>query len=67
MATKKLMAISILNGIITLIEDDGSINCYTQRGIRDKLTNHERAIELANGRLDPSYVKYPELPKDYSI
>ena len=28
-----LMAVSIMNGIITLIEDDGTIQCYRQRGI----------------------------------
>ena len=61
-----LMAVSIMNGIITLIEDDGTIQCYRQRGIT-RLSKAAIEQEVRGGRLVSSWMKYRELPANFSI
>lgn len=63
---KYLMAVSIINGVIMLIEEDGRIAYYRQRGI-NKLSNSEIANEVNCGRLNPRWYDIPELPRNYSI
>lgn len=71
MSTKKqereyLTAISITGGIITLIQPDGSIGLYRQRGI-GQLSLATKALLINHGQLDPWWEKYRELPKNWSI
>lgn len=61
-----LTAISIINGIILLIEEDGSINEYRQRGIQTLSPNVINS-EIRHGRLNSYWRNYPELPANYSI
>lgn len=61
-----ILAISIVDGVITLIEPDGSIGYYRQRGI-DKLTAEEIEIAIRNGLLSREALDLPELPEHYQI
>lgn len=60
------MAISIVNGIIMLIETDGQLSYYRQRGI-STLSDSEIANEIKCGRLDGRWKDVQELPRNYSI
>lgn len=61
-----LTAISIIGGIITLIEPNGNIGYYRQRGIQTmepmRITRLIRA-----GSLDPNWRSVKELPRNWSI
>ena len=59
-------AVGISNGIITLIENNGNLNNYRQRGI-DTLSKSDIANEISCGRLNKNWGAYPELPFNYSI
>lgn len=61
-----LTAISITNGIILLIEEDGTLNEYRQRGIQTLSPNIINS-EIRHGRLNSYWRNYPELPANYSI
>lgn len=61
-----ITAISIEAGLIFLIEPNGELGWYRQRGIKT-LTEAEIRSEVASGRLNPAWAKYPELPRNYSI
>lgn len=61
-----LTAISIENGIITLIEPYGNIGYYRQRGIQ-ALGAMRIAEEVVSGRLDANWDKVPELPRNWTI
>lgn len=61
-----IIAISIDSGIITLIEPNGSISNYRQRGIQ-RLPKSIIATEIKAGNLNPLWEKIPELPRNYSI
>lgn len=61
-----ITAISIDRGIITLIEPDGSINYYRQRGMNTIPVNQIKVL-IAKGLLDPNWKQVKELPKHYSI
>ena len=61
-----LTAVGIKSGIITLIDENGNIVYYRQRGI-DKLTNEQRAKLIHYGLLASNWDKYRELPKYISI
>ena len=72
MATQKkerLLAISINQGVIEVIESNGHINWYLQRGIHS-LYKHSREIverEVQLGNLDYRWRELSELPNKYSI
>lgn len=66
MGRKYLMAIGIWRGIITLIEEDGTIAFYRQRGIH-KLPRYAIYKMMKEGKLDVNWRNYRELPRDYSI
>lgn len=70
MAEKKeriyLMAVSISNGIITLIDEDGTIVNYRQRGIQ-RLSEEQQKLLIAMGMLNVRWKSYKELPKHISI
>lgn len=59
-------AISIEAGIITLIEPDGELAQYRQRGI-DKLSKQRVAELMGQGLLAPYWWQYKALPSNYSI
>ena len=61
-----ITAISIDKGIITLIEPDGMINYYRQRGI-NTIDAPVKAQLIKRGLLDSNWDKVKELPKHYSI
>lgn len=61
-----LTAVSIDKGIITLIEDDGSIENYRQRGIQ-KLTASQIGNLIRVGALYANWKQFRELPAHYSI
>lgn len=61
-----ILAISVINGVITLIEPDGSIGYYRQRGI-DKLTAEEIEMAIQNKILSREALSLPELPRHYEI
>lgn len=61
-----LIAVHIINGIILLIEPDGSLGEYRQRGIQTLSPNVIKS-EIRNGKLNAHWKSYPELPKNYSI
>lgn len=70
MATKKereyLTAIAIEKGIITLIEPDGLIGFYRQRGIK-ALSEQQRQVLIKNNVLDARWEQAKELPRHWSI
>lgn len=69
MATQErlyLTAISIVAGIITLIDVDGQIVMYRQRGIQ-KFSDKQLKLLFSTGLLNPNWKMYRELPKNISI
>lgn len=56
-----LTAISIINGIISLIDMNGEIKCYRQRGIH-RLNEKQLRYLINHGYLDANWEKYEELP-----
>lgn len=63
---KYITAICIMQGIIELIEPNGEIGYYRQRGIK-ALSPSVRDRVIKDGFLDKNWGKYPELPKNYTI
>ena len=61
-----LTAVSVINGIITLIEPNGSIGTYRQRGIQ-RLSKTQISNLIQAGALNSEWNKVPELPSNYSI
>lgn len=61
-----LTAVSIIGGIITLIDLDGNIKYYRQRGI-GKLTDGQRQGLIAMGLLQRNWSMFSELPSYISI
>lgn len=59
-------AVSIIGGIITLIEPTGDIGYYRQRGI-EKITPEKRCTLIRIGALNIDWAKYKSLPRNYSI
>lgn len=59
-------AISIDAGIITLIEPDGQIAYYRQRGI-GSLNQAQHQILISMGLLNKNWKQAKELPKHYTI
>ena len=71
MATPKqpreyLTAIAIEMGIITLIEPDGVIGFYRQRGIGSIEPAKQQQL-IRQGLLDPRWRQAKELPRNWSI
>lgn len=62
----EVTVVSVFKGIITLIENDGSIGVYRQRGIKslgvDTLQN-----EINSGRLSVSTLCVEDLPYEYKL
>lgn len=63
---KKLTAISVINGVITLIDENGMIRQYRQRGI-SKLPITLFMSLVNNGILHEDCLNFNELPSNYSI
>lgn len=63
---KRITVISIFTGIVHLIEPDGTIRYYRQRGI-DKLTPEQFERCVRAGILRRDIMQFPELPRDYAI
>ena len=61
-----LTAIAIHKGIIQLIDPDGQIVCYRQRGIQT-LGKEIIASEIRKGYLHNLWQNYKELPANWSI
>jgi hypothetical protein len=70
MRTKKerqyLTAVTICGGIITLIDYEGNICYYRQRGI-NKFTEAQRKVLISSGLLQRNWEQYKELPSHISI
>ena len=61
-----LTAITICGGIITLIDYDGNLCYYRQRGIH-KFNEQQRRILISTGLLHKDWANYKELPNYISI
>ena len=61
-----LTAITVVSGIITLIDSNGIIQYYRQRGIK-KLTDKQRQMLISIGLLQRDWEKFKELPSHISI
>lgn len=61
-----LTAITIVGGIITLIDNNGSIQYFRQRGIK-KIPDKQRQILISIGLLQRDWERYKELPSNISI
>ncbi len=61
-----LIAISIDAGLITLIDPDGEIGVYRQRGI-DKFNDVQLDYLVQNRFLNKSWRNYKEVPKNWSL
>lgn len=61
-----LIAISIEQGLITLIEPEGEIGVYRQRGIK-RFKGAQLDYLISHGFLHPAWEQYKELPKHWSI
>lgn len=66
MAKKRLVAVQIEMGIITVVGETGKIEQYMQRGIR-KLSNADACYAIECGILSPKAYNLKELPSNYSI
>lgn len=65
-AREYLTAVSIEAGIITLIEPNGQIGFYRQRGI-GALGTIAQTMLIKRGLLDPRWSQAKELPRNWSI
>lgn len=63
---ERLIAVKIDRGIIALIEPNGEIGYYRQRGI-NQLSSSEIAKCISLGKLNPRWKEFKELPHNYSI
>lgn len=63
---KYLTVTYIRAGIIELIEENGQIALYRQRGI-NQIHDNLKIQLISNGFLIKDWYKYKELPKNYSI
>jgi hypothetical protein len=61
-----LTAISVTAGIILLIDTDGTLRKYRQRGIQ-KFTEKQQKVLISAGLLVPDWGRYKELPSHVSI
>lgn len=61
-----LTAVSIMAGIITLIDYNGNIQQYRQRGI-GKYSDSQRKVLISAGLLVKNWETYKELPSYISI
>jgi len=61
-----LTAVTIECGIITLINEDGEIAHYRQRGIQ-RIDAKKRQLLIGYGFLHRNWNSVPELPSNYSI
>lgn len=61
-----LLAVTVQCGIIQLINADGTIGYYRQRGIQ-RLTDKEKKMFIQLGFLHPNWEMYRELPSNISI
>lgn len=61
-----LTAIHINKGIITLIDVDGQVKQYRQRGIKQIKPNVIKKL-IGSDRLVPNWSSFKELPSNYSI
>ena len=61
-----LTAVTICGGIITLIDYNGNICYYRQRGI-NKFTDKQRQLLINAGMLQRNWEQYKELPSHISI
>ncbi len=58
--------VGVIDGVINLVENDGSINVYRQRGI-SKLPKEKINEAIDMGILNKSVMQIPELPKNYCL
>ena len=65
-AREHLTAIAVQSGIIQLIEPNGNIGFYRQRGI-DKYNLTQIKVFIQRGILSKDWNKVKELPKNWSI
>lgn len=63
---KFLTAIQIVAGIITLIDEDGQIVFYRQRGI-SKFSRRQLKVLIGSGLLDERWRMFEEIPKNINI
>lgn len=61
-----LTAVSICGGIITLIDYNGNIVYFRQRGI-NKFNDKQRKLLISAGLLQRNWEQYKELPSHISI
>ena len=66
MEKQYLTALSIVAGIITLIDENGEIKYYRQRGIT-QLTDEFKITLIRVGFLNRDWYSFPEIPKNISI
>lgn len=58
--------VQIRKGIITLIENDGSLGFYRQRGL-NRLSEADKMALVQSGYLDSRYKDIRELPSKYRL
>ncbi len=63
---RALTVIVIIAGVIELIEDDGNIAYYRQRGI-DQIPLEIKEFLISKGMLNRYWKSYPEIPKNAYI
>lgn len=63
---KYLTALCIVGGIITLIDEDGEIKNFRQRGITNIPDNYKTKL-IGMGVLNNKWFMFKELPKNISI
>lgn len=63
---EEVMVVAIYGGIIMLIEPEGSIRYYRQKGI-DKLDELTIQSLIMSGKLVPDWYAYPEIPDYYDL
>lgn len=61
-----LVAIHIVKGIITLVDIDGQVRQYRQRGIK-QIKPHVIKQLITSNKLADNWIYYKELPSHYSI
>lgn len=63
---KRLTAVTIQGGIIQLIEENGSMGYYAQRGL-SKLSEADKCYAIESRMINPKAFSLKELPSNYSI
>lgn len=59
--------VSVEKGVLTVITEDGMLEEYLQRGVRENLTAEQRAVAVHLDILVPNWNELPKIPRNWNL